>query len=356
MSRRTFVVSAAGAALATSIAAAGRATGPERPADPAPPSLGVPFHGMGSGYWQDGRATPALHHDLDTLRAYGVGLVRLDVSWHHSQPEPGAPDPGHPYNQRLAAVLDAAAERRIHVLVTLHGSPPWTRPGAGPHDPCARFPDDPDTIRLWAQWLAAVHGDRVRAWEVWCEPNQPATTGITDPAERTARYAALLRVCAEGLRSAPEPAPVVLGGPCHTDHRFLREIYAAGGRDHFDVLALRPRLDARARDPWSQDSPGIDRMTNFPAVAEAMRAYRDGGKPVWWTEFGFAPQSAEETPRGLHEPTEATRLLVHSFELARVHYPEIRLAVVSTVPWPLRPQLPALRDYLARHGGGRSLM
>ncbi|MEU5424657.1 cellulase family glycosylhydrolase [Streptomyces olivoreticuli] len=362
MSRRTFVVSAAGAALATPATTARKApatsssTTPDRTADTAPPVLGVPFPGTGDGYWQDGRPSPALHRDLDTLRAYGVEVVRVDVSWHRSQPEDSAPCAGHPYNQRLAGVLDAAAERRIAVLVTLHESPLWTRGGAAPRGSHARFPDDPDTIRPWAKWLAATYGDRVLAWEVWCEPNQPATTGVTAPAERAARYAALLRACAAGLRSVPDPAPVVLGGPCHTDHRFVRDIYAAGGRDHFDVLALRPRLDGRAPDAWSEEAPGIDRVTNFPAVAEAMRAYRDGDKPVWWTEFGFAPQSAEETPRGLHEPAEATRLLVRSFELARVRYPQVRLAVISTVPWPLRPQLPGLRDYFAAHPATRPLL
>ncbi|MEU5420809.1 hypothetical protein ACFY1P_13370 [Streptomyces sp. NPDC001407] len=362
MSRRTFVVSAAGAALATPATTAPQApssaaSAPDRTAaDTAPPALGVPFPGMGDGYWHDGRPDPALHRDLDTLRAYGVGLVRIDVSWHRSQPGSDAPSARHPYNQRLAGVLDAAAERRIAVLVTLHESPPWTRNGALPRGPHACFPDDPATIRPWAQWLAATYGDRVAAWEVWCEPNQAATTGIAAPAERTARYAGLLRACATGLRSVPDPAAVVLGGPCHTDHRFVRDIYAAGARDHFDVLALRPRLDGRAPDAWSEEAPGIERLTNFPAVAEAMRAYRDGDKPVWWTEFGFAPPSARATPRGLHDPAEATRLLVRSFELARLRCPQVRLAVVATVPWPLRPQLSGLRDYFATHPDTRPLL
>ncbi|MCC3770327.1 hypothetical protein K6I34_002819, partial [Streptomyces sp. UNOC14_S4] len=254
MSRRTFVVTAAGAALAAPAPAASRTTGPDSATDPAPvpPLLGVPFHGMGDGYWHDGRPTPALPRDLDTLRAYGVGLVRVDVSWRRSQPERGVPDAGVPYNQRLAAVLDAAAERGLHVLVTLRESPTWAREGATPRDPYACFPDDPEAVRPWARWLAATHGGRVTAWEVWDEPNRSAATGIADPAERVTRYTDLLRVCSEGLRSVPEPAPVVLGGPCHTDHRFVRDVYAAGGRDHFDVLALRPRLDGLARDPWSE--------------------------------------------------------------------------------------------------------
>ncbi|ARZ71520.1 glycoside hydrolase family 5 protein [Streptomyces sp. HU2014] len=332
MRRRTFVVSAAGAALATTTPTGA----PALAADPLPPALGARFPGTGRGYWRGGRPRSAFHRHLDTLRAYGVGLVRVDVSWPKSERRRGRARAGHPYNRRLGAVLDAAAERGFGVLVTLHDSPAWARPGAASRDPAARFPEDPEAVRPWAEWLGSTYGDRVRAWEVWHEPNLPGTTGVTDPGERAARYAALLRACSAGLKAGHPGAVVVLGGPRHTDHRFVRDVYAAGARDHFDVLALRPRQDPGA-------PPGIGQVANFPAVAEAMRAYRDGDKPVWWTDFAAAAPAPEDPGA-----------LVRAFELARLAHPQIRLGVLA--PGVAPPQLAALRDYFQRHDGRRPLL
>ncbi|GAA0485374.1 hypothetical protein ABZ951_22995 [Streptomyces sp. NPDC046215] len=344
MSRRTFVVSAAGAALATTFPGAGGAApaAPALTARSVPPALGAEFHGMGKGYWQDGRPRPAFHRHLDTLRAYGVGVVRVEVAWSRSERGRGGPDPGHPYHQRLQALLDAVAGRRMKALVTLHGSPAWARAGATLQDPAARFPDDPGAVTPWAAWLAATYGDRVHAWEVWHEPNVPDTTGVTDPAERTARYVALLGACARGLRSARPSSVVVLGGPRHTDHRFVRDVYAAGARDHFDVLALRPGLG-----PGPEEEPAALGPGNFPAVAEVMRAYRDGGKPVWWT--GFAPLAGDSA-------APPAQPVVRAFDLARARHPQIRLGVLPTAHRPVLPHLAALRTYFAGYGGQRELL
>ncbi|MBT2386062.1 cellulase family glycosylhydrolase [Streptomyces sp. ISL-11] len=317
MRRRTFVVSAAGAALATTTPTAA----PALAADPLPPALGARFPGMERGYWRGGRPRSGFHRHLDTLRAYGVGLVRVDVARPGSERRRGGQRAGHPYHQRLSTLLDAAAARGVDVLLTLHDSPAWARPGASSRDASARFSDGPGAITSWARWMAATYGDRVYAWEVRHEPDLPGTTGVHRPAERAARCAALLTACSAGLRSGHPSAVVVLGGPRRADHRFVRDVYAAGARDHFDVLALRPGPPG-----------GVQDVTDFPAVAEAMRAYRDGDKPVWWTELGSG------------EPARA-------FELARTHCPQVRLGVVD--PGASVPQWAGLRDYFSRHDGHR---
>lgn len=340
----------------------------------SPPVFGVQFHGLWNGYWaKDGKPLPAFGYHLDTLRAHGVGLIRVDIGWSASEPKRGVRSPSHWYNRRLPILLSAATERGMKVLATIHQSPAWSRPSMPAKGSDRRFPDDPESIRPWARWMAETYGKQVYAWEVWNEPNLEDFTGIKDLVRQLDAYVPLLKACSAGLRAGDPSAVVVLGGTCYTDHEFIGGVYDRDGRDHFDVLALHPYLDDQTKDPWEEKPPNRFRMTHFPAVAEVMRKHGDGTKPVWWTEFGFTVH-----PRnGVPDAATAGRSLVRSFELARQRYPQVRLGVVYTTFRPLppekdsprergyhlmnangtaMPQLPSLRDYFARHPAPRPLL
>ncbi|MFJ8108313.1 cellulase family glycosylhydrolase [Streptomyces sp. NPDC096132] len=381
MRRRTFLSLAVPAAV---IPSSGNALSPTVAADSRPPAFGVQFHGLWDDYWaRDGTPLPLFGHHLDRLRAHGVSLIRVDVGWSTSEPSRGEFSTSHYYNRRFATLLNAAARRSLKVLVTVHQSPQWARPHAAAREPFTQFPEDPESIRPWARWMAKTYGKHVYAWEVWNEPNLKAFTGDADPASRTRRYVHLLKACSAGLRSGDPSAVVVLGGPCYTDEDFIEGVYRGDARDDFDVLALHPYLDDQTKDPWDDEPPSRYRMTHFPAVLDVMRKYGDAAKPVWWTEFGFSVHSNAGVPagqpwrRGVQDAATAGRSLVRSFELARLRYPQIRLGVVFTAHWArpatdtnlhqrgfglmdaegrARPQLTTLRDYFERHDGTRSLL
>ncbi len=344
-----------------------------------PPTLGVHFHGTWDMYYANQNSGPGSMFDdhLDQLAGHGVKVLRVDVGWSASQPQRAVPSADHWYNRRISRVLDAAAARDMKVLLTLHQSPEWTRPGTGGDN--RQFPANGESIRYWATWMAATYGPRVLAWEVWNEPNLKAFTGVDDLRERSVRYVPLLQAAYEGLKAGHPDAIVVFGGPCQNDDGFVRACYQLGAKDYFDVMAVHPYQGNQTLPPETRDSGGRDRMTHFPAVLDVMSDYLDDDKPVWWTEFGFSVHRNDGVPvnepwrLGVASDALSAEYLYRSFELARREYPQVRLAIVYAAYKPstdvnghqygyrmldidgtLRPQLPTLRGYQAAFGGSRS--
>jgi len=226
--------------------------------------------------------------------------------------------------------------------------------------------------------MAATFGHRVFAWEIWNEPNLRAFTGVRDPMERPVRYVPLLRETVEGLWAGHPDAVVVFGGPSKTDDGFIRACYALGAAPYFDVMSLHPYQGDQTKPPESTDVDSPERMTHLPAVLAAMEEYGDGDKPVWWTEFGFSVHSNDKVPpdepwrRGVPSEAVSAEYLVRSFELARMKYPPVRVAIPYTTYRPpsdaaghqhgyrlmdrdgtLRAQLPTLRGYHLAYGRSR---
>ncbi|HEV2087798.1 MAG TPA: cellulase family glycosylhydrolase [Cryptosporangiaceae bacterium] len=354
---------------------------PELGVEDLPPTLGVNFHGTWEMYWPQGADVPnaMFTRHLDQLHEQGVAVLRVDHGWSTSQPTEAAPSADRRYNRRLGYLLDQAKARKMKVLVTVHQSPEWARPGTGGEP--KQFPSDPDAIRPWASWLAETYGDRVLGWEVWNEPNLVAFTGVADPSERPVRYVPLLRAFSEAVKKVKPDSVVVFGGPSKNDDKFIKACYEVGARNYFDVLSVHPYQGDQTVPPEAEDLAGPGRMTHFGAIVELMARYDDIGKPVWWTEFGFSVHSNDGVPadqpwnKGVATDAISADYLRRSFELARRRYPQVRLAVVYAAYRPpggayghvhgfrmldedgtLRPQLPTLRGWISAYGATRPLL
>lgn len=356
-------------------------TSPAKPAplpvnlSKAPPALGVQFHGVWEMYWNSGGATPnsMFWRHLDELAKYHVSMLRVDIGWSSSQPTNAPPTMNNTHNKRIATILKAAADRKMKVLLTMHQSPNWARPGTG--DEAKQLPTNPDSIRPWATWLARTFGKQVEGFEVWNEPNLTAFTQISDPRKRAARYVPLLKAAAQGLRAGDPSVTVVFGGPAQTDDLFIKDAYAAGAKPYFDVMAIHPYQGNETIPPESTDSVGKWRMTNFPAIVKLMADNGDSKKPVWWTEFGFSVHSntgvTQQWMMGVPTATISGDYLRRSLELARTRYPQVRVAIVYVAYKPYsaanngqqfgyrllesngKPlaQLPMLGGYMAKFSG-----
>ena len=93
--------------------------------------------------------------------------------------------------------------------------------------------------------IADRYKGRVHAWQVWNEPNLSREWG--DIAPDPAAYVELLAGCYAAIKAADPAAIVVSAGLAPTgtlppaampDDDYLREMYAAGAAEHFDVLGL----------------------------------------------------------------------------------------------------------------------
>ncbi len=171
----------------------------------------------------------------------------------------------------------------------------------------------------WTEWGhyryldAQLYAGRIDAYEIGNEPNLIEEWGrAPDPAA----YTELLKIAYQAIKSADPDALVVSAGlapvnathdPNHlNDLAFLREMYAHGAADYFDVLGIHPfgfayppemSTDAEiCTDDSPSHGPAIDLGCRSIAgycfrraelAREIMIEYGDAATPVWATEFGW---------------------------------------------------------------------
>lgn len=276
------------------------------------PAFGVQFHATWSDYSNEVRL-----EILDRLAAAGVKWVRIDIGWSPFEEKCKGCVAGW-YRDMVDFSVDAALDRGLKVLGTLWMTPPWANGGRHYRVP----PDDPGEYARFAAWAANHYKGRVSAWEIWNEPNLDYFWGGT-----VGDYVRLLKASYPAIKAADPGAAVVLGGPSHNDTPWLRKVYERGAAGSFDVMATHPYQGQGDLPPEAPDS-GNDwwLFTHVKAVKQLMVEFGDGGKPIWFTEFGWSVHSNTGTEasweRGVTAQEQAD-YLVRSIELVKERYPYV---------------------------------
>jgi hypothetical protein len=272
--------------------------------------VGVQFHGMWTDY-----TDPQREEVLDLMVEAGVEWVRVDLSWAMLQPH--SPSSYSPWGTAFADRVLAMVERRgLKVLGMFWLTPPWANGGAGER----AVPTNPEDYARAARWVAERYGDRVSAWEVWNEPNDPDFLVGADPLA----YAGLLRAAYPALKAAAPHAPVVFGGTVYNDADWIAQVYAAGAGDSFDIMATHPYQAVANLGPDVPDDGTMWRLAHVDAVRDVMVRNGDADKPVWFTEFGWS--SHDEIPPGTENwmlgvsPEEQAAHLARTLELVEERY------------------------------------
>lgn len=228
----------------------------------------------------------------------GVAWTREDFAWPRIEPRQGAWQ--WEYTDQVMAQYDALV---VKVLGRLGYSVGWAT--ADPNDASdGQSFAMPDT-EAWGRYIAttvARYQGRVRAWEIWNEPDNPIYwSGQPDPRA----FARLLRVAHDAVKAADPGALVVIGGVSPFETSFLEGIAQAGAWDAFDVLAIHPYTD-----PYSPEQGQIG-----PSGVGGVRALlnRHGSKPIWATEFGWESGASERNPGGLVGEEQQANYLVRSY-------------------------------------------
>jgi polysaccharide biosynthesis protein PslG len=275
------------------------------------PAFGVQFHATWADYTDADRTAV-----LDKLQAAGVKWVRIDLGWASLQ-EGGAGSYSQWYVDLADRVVNAARARGIHVLATLWATPGWANGGRGTNVP----PNDAADYARAATWAAAHFRGRIEAWEVWNEPN------LSDFfVGNAAAYAQLLRAAYPAFKSGDSNALVVFGGPSGNDTDFLRNVYAAGIRGAFDVMANHPYQGIADAAPEVPDDGTKYNLSHVRSVHDLMRANGDGAKQIWFTEFGWSshanPPRVENWNRGVTAEQQAD-FLVRTIKFVGTTYPYV---------------------------------
>ena len=258
------------------------------------------------GVVADGPLTVAHTGEWDAMVGAGVESVRTAVRWYELQPYGSAAEvpPADAARFRdaggvptdftaLDAVVAGAAARGLAVLPVVQATPAWAARSPGD---ITSPPADPATFGRFLAALAGRYGPQgslwaerpdlprvpVRAWQIWNEPN---LTRYWSEQPFAPSYVRLLKAADAALAAADPGADVVLAGLPNESWTALRRIYEAGGRGHFDAVALHP-YTRRPRD--------VLRLVRY--ARREMRRANDRRTPVWLTELSW-PAAKGKVPR-----------------------------------------------------------
>lgn len=319
---------------------------PDSPSLPIPPALSMesPEYGLQAYLWWDEEIA---RRDLDLIRDAGFGWVKENVGWRDVE---GAAKGAFDWYFTDRIVADAE-ERGLKVLFRLDGEPAWAVPERGVYSDNGP-PEDPQDFGDFCYALAERYRGRVKAYQVWNEPNLSREWGGFPP--DVAGYVELLRACYTGVKTADPDALIVSAGLAPTgsglpdampDTDYLIQMYEAGAAAYFDALGLnapgyKAPPEVSPEEAASTAGYGGQSFFCFRHV-ENMRAimveYGDDHKQVVILEMGWTTDLRPDSPYHWHAVTleEQADYLVRAFEYAQENWdPWIGLMTVLSIADP----------------------
>jgi hypothetical protein len=274
-------------------------------------------------------STPAaIDQQMALMAQSGVQSVRTDFDWETTEPRAGRYIWGP-----LDNIVTAAALSHLQLLPIVEFTPRW----ASSHRKRAWDEYAPAKVRTYATfvtalvdrygpggsfWAAnpALRANPIRAWQIWNEPEGTKYDWRSRPWPLT--YTALLRAAYVAIHRADAGATVVSGALVGLNTTTLtpwaeaRDLYAAGAKRYFDVLAVNAFTNAPSVSVSVKRSLQIVHL-----VRQVMRAHGDGRKPIWVTEVTWTAAKGrirpsqyggfETTPQG-----QAARLAAYYSQVA----------------------------------------
>jgi hypothetical protein len=323
----------------------------------------------------------ARRRSLELLRAAGVGWIRQQFAWLEIERDAKGDFLDRKWNQSAWAnydnIVDLAVAHGIEVIARVDTSPAWARPG---NDWDRSPPDRDEDFGDFVFALADRYRGRVRAYQVWNEPNLAIEWGRQPP--DPAAYARLLRVAHARIKQADPEAIVLTAAMAPTIEEsdqalnellYLQRLYDAGVQGAFDVLAVQA-YGLRSGPDDHRLSSGDVNFSRASLVRELAVRNGDAARPIWATEIGWnaqPPAFPGPAPYGAVSEELQARYTIRAFERARREWPWMGVMAiwflklpaawdVPVQPWHFfrllepdftpRPVYYALRDYAAERG------
>jgi hypothetical protein len=275
---------------------------------------------------------------LELLRDAGVGWIRQELPWEQIEPvargQTTDPKFGDSTWAKFDDVVDRANALGIKVVFRLDTSPRWALAADAP-DGLSPPLDQADYWDFVAEVTTRYRG-RVAAYQIWNEPNLNSEWGRRPP--DAGAYARLLRGASERIRAIDPSARVVMAALAPTltenadalnDLVYLQQLYDAGVRGSFDVLAVQA-YGLRG----GPDDPRVDRsdvtFSRPVLVRQIMERNGDSATPVWATELGWNvnPPGMAIQSYGRVTPSLQARYTVRAFERIHEQWPWLQVAYV----------------------------
>jgi hypothetical protein len=288
-------------------------------ADSGPSLLSAGFAGVATWTSTQQQVT----EEMQLAAAAGATMVRCDLYWDLVEQSRGTRDWTRP-----DMMFDAADAAGLRILWVPNQSPAWARTAGEASN--IYLPTNPATYGDFVAAAVARYATRgtlgSHHWQLWNEVNTTYHNG--DPTNKAA-YVALAADAYSKIKVADPAATVVLGSilrggmasgqyGTYQDDLYLADLYTAGIRPFFDVLAYHPYSypfdPADTIDPVHTEGVTVENgWQGLAAIRAVAVAKGDGGKPLWVTEVG---QHTGTATYAVGEPVQAG-YIGHAFTRAR---------------------------------------
>jgi polysaccharide biosynthesis protein PslG len=222
----------------------------------------------------------------------------------------------------------------LKLILRIDTSPRWALPadapdGLGPPIEDAAYWD-------FVGQVATRYKGRVDAYQIWNEPNLNSEWGRKPP--DAVAYARLLRGASERIHSVDPSARVLMAAmaPTLTENSdalnelvYLQQMYDAGARGSFDVLAVQAYGLRGGPDDPRVDASDVT-FSRPLLVRQLMERNGDSATPVWATEMGWNvnPPSTPEQRFGRVTPSLQARYTVRAFDRVRAQWPWMQVVCI----------------------------
>jgi len=272
--------------------------------------------------------------DLNLIKDAGFGWVKQSFAWREIE---GAGRGQYDWSISDRVVQMAHDRFGLDILARVDSQPAWARQGCSMHGPPANYQDYADFLRA----MATRYRGRIRAYEVWNEPN--LAREWCDQPPNPAEYVRLLKLSYQAIKQGDPNTTVIsaglspTGGPmpkAMNDTEYLDKMYQAMGgssRGYFDVLGVNAP-GFKAPPEMSGDevlaNPGVyghGRWFTFRHVEDlraVMERYGDTQTQVAILEFGWTTDDRPNSPYAWHHVTEQQQAdyLVRAYKWAKTYW------------------------------------
>jgi len=291
--------------------------------------MSSPEYGMQAFLWW---RPEVASRDLGIIREAGFSWCKVGFGWRDIE---GAGKGVYDWSH-TDRIVEAANREGVDLLARIDHQPSWAGGGFPSNGP----PDNLQDLADFLTALASRYRGRIRAYEVWNEPNLAREWGgrLPDPGA----YAKLLGVAYRAIKAADPGAMVISAGLTPTgtwneearpDDWYLESMYIAMGGSsdgYFDVLGVHGAgyKSPPERDPAevaANPDLGGHRAFAFRRI-EDLRAIMvkrgDGDKQIAVLEFGWTSDPRPDSPYNWHRVTEEVKAdyLVRAYRYAREHW------------------------------------
>ncbi|MGI6367497.1 MAG: beta-galactosidase [Anaerolineae bacterium] len=290
--------------------------------------MNSPEYGMQAFLWW---RPEVASRDLQIISEAGFGWVKVNFGWREIELEKGGFDWSH-----TDTIVDMASAEGLDIIARVDFQPEW----AGGGFPQVGPPDDLQDLGDFLSAVASRYAGRIRAYQVWNEPNLGREWGNQTP--DPAQYAEMLKIAYQAIKDADPGAMVISAGLSPTgvsdantlpDDVYLTRLYEAMNGDsdgYFDVLGAHGAgyLSPPDIDPdtvANTPSLGGHRSMAFRRVEDLRQIMVDNGdqdKQVALLEFGWTSDPRPDSPYHWHAVSEEQKgeYMVAAYQYAREHW------------------------------------